>query len=532
MFKLSNFLLCLGVIMLLSNLSFSQVDQLKSYLEPYNSQGFSYWNYDSSLSNVTYKVEIVELMDDPDSLSLTPGSDISQYNTSLKATYISERSYFRMPEEYTDGDYFYKLSVVSENGDVLEEEDYKPLCPSCTYNFVCNAKCVGPDYAWVVNIYQNANGASYGYLQGMSNQFMYMGQTAWDNWSQGKDLGNYPNAGLVNDDNDEGGCYRNQSGATITSQNVYQVPIGLGDWSSIGGDRTLNVTGLSVVDACNSYTSNDNRVSFLIDRYNTYTGITPDLKCEDAPEPCGDIETDTTLWGDDDYPDSLAVKFWSENHVFDSIPLGVGGDWNPDDNDDPIESIDEVLSSLDVLIDGKDRPGGDYSDDSYVSDIRNFIIHPIVLDKDVSQEDILLGKSEVYGEGYSANPVNVDLANGFYRLTVNFIDNSSKNVYFIFNDDVSQNDDASETEVTIYPNPITNQSISINLVNENYEGVSFDYDLLDLSGNVLDSKKNVSLTSNDYTFSSSFSSGISNSMIVAKFTFSDNSTKEVSLWVQ
>jgi hypothetical protein len=509
---------------------------ISTVLEPKKSQGYLFWNDASSSTVDHYQIDIVTVEGYHDSIIYEEEIDFSERSMTIQNSYSTENSYYRVPDDDINSEYMYIISSVNSNGDIIDSDEPRPLCSGCWTEPVCKTKCLGTQYAWQV-VYrtgQNAQGYPSNYATLESSgitlpdgssvpHYKYVNQGSFNSWIQGKDPGNYPNAGLVSDQSLD--CYKTSSGNSISGP-VYQIPLDLGQWS---GSQKI-IRNVNVNSICNS---NDVQWS-TIDLYNT-NNISPELKCDEYPSgPCGNYGGGAEGGSDDpwgDYPEAYAVKFHFNG---DSIWVGNGtggGSWDPIDNDLPVDNFNKILAPISDALTGYDRPTEGNSG-SFASDISNLIVHPVKVDN--YHPDIELVGEDLFPSSADFDSVTLNLSNGFYRATINFEDHTSTPFYFVYENEEEEGSLSEKVDVTAYPVPVSQNSFSVDLSLIDYEdNINTNYKLIDLTGNVLDSKSNITISSEGTTsFNSQFTGDYSNQMLVIRLSLSDGSKKDVSIWVE
>ena len=521
---------------------FSQADvEIHTVLQPSESQGFLHWNTSDSTGSVDdYLIEIYHNDGTFDSLDLKP----------VKA-YVTTNDYFRISNYFIDTNYFYKIIARNGNTEVGEEGPIS-ACPGCYASLICEETCVGADllsnegYAWRLQIFinhspimPNSIDISTGRRQLGQNYsesyYMFYNQ----NWYSNASLSDQQRATWIHNTATNNDCYRMPNGNKITG-NVYRVAMGLGPWSSATNySRSL----MSPQYHCDLFASGSQRRTHLMNLVNSSSGqgspISPTLDCNPYPY-CG--PTGGNGPNEDNGGWNGAVSGISNAEIKGKIywvEVGANfedneGEWDPIDNNHiKLSSANDILKPACEVFAGIERPEEDtISELPYISDMINMIINPISSGNGDFQDPIMLYPEDLFDQDWEFDSVDINLESGFYELIVNFDDASNVTYYFLFEKEgVEAAPLSNYINLKAYPVPVFNQNFSVEITSNFGQPLDFDYKLLDLNGVILDSQQELSVDGDKETITSNFPLSYNNQYLVVKVILSDNSTKEILIYV-
>lgn len=419
---------------------------------------------------------------------------------------------------------------------------------------ICEEICVGADvqsnmgYAWKLEVTTNTHpnipsNISIGTASRSLGQnytepyFMFLNQAMW-NHSDNSSLRSLHKAGRIHNTNTNNDCYRMPNGTKITG-NVYRVPMALGPWATSTG-YSRNITSPNY--ECD-FTPGSARRTNLMNLVNSSSGagspISPNLVCNPYPY-CGPTggngpNEDVPGWnGDSPGLSNAEIRgkiYWVEVGAYFE---DNEGEWDPVDNNHiKLSSANDILKPACEVFTDIERPEEDtISELPYISDMINMIINPISSGNGDFQDPIMLYPEDLFDQDWEFDSVDINLESGFYELIVNFDDASNVTYYFLFEKEGVEDAPLSNyINLKAYPVPVFNQNFSVEVSSNYGQPLDFDYKLLDLNGVVIDSQQDLSVDGDKKTINSDFPLSYSNQYLVVKVIFSDNSTKEILVYV-
>ncbi len=509
----------LTLVLILTSQAFATDDPplVEHVLTPYDAQGFASWIACDDPDFDHYHIEIMERIAD--------GDDPSSFSTVMSID--QPENYFLVDAQYmNDPLYYYSVSAIDVNGDILIGDQPKPVCTGCKNTLECVWTCNGPTYAYDIELYRTAVGSHYFYLNGGAAGFdqttntripfyQYMPASAYPGWSS-------QNPNFLS--------YKTIHLNVPASKPVYS-PTGTPLTGAVVGIEKKKAQFSGYPQASNTLGalnfSCNNPISWAMSTFDSHSdmsnAVRAPLACVPAPGQLNPPVTGGTKITKQKIPSDIAVTFtmyYCNGFYF----------WTPCDGHQVAlnpGNVIEVNNLFDMLVDrDPDFSTGVSSEDEFkVDNYKQFSISRI----DQSGTDgVTLDPQNIFlTNDFTVAYPNLDLEKGLYMFNIWFDDDGMLPIYFSYNPDDGQLEEADKTTINIYPVPVSGSEFDVDIFST--ETLTIGYTVTDLNGTMLYQDDVLSSENSTTTTSVILSQDPApNTLLVNQFNFPDGSVQVVT----